>query len=523
MKKKIKNLALITFGGDGMPVANRFKESIGEEGKVIVGMIKNAKDIYLPSEIKKMEEEGEDPEKIEKEEDKKVRFKLYEGILDVYAADSVVEFLKGVENKEEWFVFFDMNTCFKYGEIIQEFMPYGNFPTAEQRELEVDREKAKKFIEDNYPDVKKEQHWEFKTAEEGIKFVEQSDEILVLKGNNGEAPTVVPPVDDLETAKELLIEALETNKDKYNAGGLIFEVKLEDAIELTPERIYFEGEELFTDLDIETKKKYAGDVGGQLVGCGTDCIIMTNMDDKINQVAFPEIVDEMAKKAKSMFIWDLSVLISKRTGKVYPGEFCPNRCGWNAFLTEMEGIDPVQYFTDVVNFRNPLEGKKFSSSTRIFNDEDEKGDIKIIYPEEAKDHVWIFDGKMKDGELVTVGYDNAEDLGVITGHGDTFAESVKNLYDMCARFALATKRWGYRSKGDYLDTSYGTSIVNRYNYAVDKGLITGYEAYTPEGDDSRVKALKAEHEKRISDMTKEHEGDLKSLKAEIQSILNENA
>ena len=58
------------------------------------------------------------------------------------------------------------------------------------------------------------------------------------------------------------------NADTYNAGGLIFEVRLDDAIELTPEIVFFDGDLVYTSLDIETKRKYAGDVGAELVGCG---------------------------------------------------------------------------------------------------------------------------------------------------------------------------------------------------------------------------------------------------------------
>ena len=87
-------------------------------------------------------------------------------------------------------------------------MPYGNFPTAKHRELEVDREGAKKFIEDNYPDIDHEGHIEFANVTEAEKFVIDCGELLVLKGNNGDAPTIVPPTDDLETNHKIIIDAL---------------------------------------------------------------------------------------------------------------------------------------------------------------------------------------------------------------------------------------------------------------------------------------------------------------------------
>ena len=52
---------MFTFSGEGCSIAKRFKDDIGDAGQVIVGIIEDQKDIYLPDEIKKMEEEGKDP------------------------------------------------------------------------------------------------------------------------------------------------------------------------------------------------------------------------------------------------------------------------------------------------------------------------------------------------------------------------------------------------------------------------------------------------------------------------------
>jgi hypothetical protein len=523
MKQKIKNLALITFSGEGMSIAKHFKDDIGDEGKVIVGIIEDQADIYTQEELKKMKGEGKDPsDEGEDGKTKKLRLSGYEGILDTYSADSVVEFLKKQEDKESWFVFCDMNYCFKYATMLSEFMPHGIFPTEEQRAMESDRERAKEFIHENYPDVAKERVWECKTVDEGMKLIESAGELLVLKGNNPDAPTIVPPTDDIETSNEILLNALEENKELYNAGGMIFEAKLTDAIELTPERCYYNGEEIFTSLDIETKRKYAGDVGSELVGCGTDIVLMTDMDDKINKVAFPPIVDELAQKAKGMFYWDLSLLISKASGKMYPGEFCANRVGWDSFPSEMDGVSPVDFFTDIVNYRNPLEGKKASCSVRVFSDEKDGGNclggVKIIFPEDIEKCVWPYDAKMENGELVTVGYDPS--VAVITSSGSDFASAVNTLYDYASKFALATKRWGYRSKGDFLDDSYCSSLVTRYNYAVDKGLITGYQPYVREGNDDRVQELHRSYGKKIKDMETSHSNDMKGLRDEITAILH---
>jgi len=531
----IKNLALLTFSFEGGAVAKRFQD---EGGKVVVGVIEDMKDIFLPMELDAMEKEGKDPSDEGKDGEKKKRLKSFEGMLEIYSAESVIEFLKKQDNKDEWFVFCDMNYTFKYAEQLAEFMPHGNFPTAEHRELEVDRDKAKQFIAKNYPDVSKDQHHEFSNIEEAKKFLETSDDVFVLKGDSLDAPTVVPPTDDVETARQILIEALEKNKQAYEAGGMILEVKLEDAVELTPEAMFYDGKLLCTNLDIETKRKYAGDVGGELVGCGTDLIIVTKPEDKLNQMAFPKIVNRLAEDAKGLFIWDLSLLISKRTGKAYPGEFCANRPGWNAFMTEVEGLSVVKFFNDIVAGKNPMEGKSFSGSLRVFND-GEDADVKVIYPPEIETSLspmYVMAGK--EG-MTTTGY--CADTCIVTGHGNTFQSCCDDLYAKADKIALATKRWGYRSKGDFMDNSYGTSLVVRYNYAVEKGLITGYEPYLGTKSDAEFAKMKQEYEDALKKSTQmftdsladlkihyeqkhteeiaRHEGEIKKLHERIDTIL----
>ncbi|MDE2233415.1 MAG: hypothetical protein KGJ90_04890 [Patescibacteria group bacterium] len=460
----IKNLCLITYSWEGAGIAKRFKDSIGEGGRVLVGLIENNSDILLPSEKSAMENEGKDPNE---EEGRNERLNVMKGILDVRTAQSVVDYLRTVEDKGEWFVFCDMNYTFKYATMLSEFMPHGNFPTAFHRELEVDRNKAKEFIEENYPHVNKGKHVEFKDVASAKKFLEKADEVYVLKGDGMDAPTVVPPTDEVDAARQLLLDSLDKNAESYSAG-IVLEVKLSDLIELTPEKVFYDGKPLYASLDLENKKKYAGDVGGELTGCSQDLVFETSFNDKINKIAFPSAVDELAWKAKGLLFWDLSLLVSKRTGKIYPGEFCSNRPGWNAFLTEVDGLDIVNYFNDVVAGINPWDKPRFSASVRIFNDSEEK-DVAIICPPEIEEHVALMDAKMKDGKLVTVGY--MADVAIVTGSGDTMEEAAGNCYDNAKQFLLSTKKWGYRHKGDFLDTSYPTAIPNRLDYAKEHELI----------------------------------------------------
>ena len=106
------------------------------------------------------------------------------------------------------------------------------------------------------------------------------------------------------------------------------------------------------------------------------------------------------------------------------------------------------------------------------------------------------------------------------GSGETFRDAVNALYDHAWRNLRWLRNAGVIvQKGDYLDGSYGyTSIINRFNYAVDKGLITGYEEYI--GDKKKtVHDLEKEHADQITSLKKDHQEDMKSLNSRIEEIL----
>lgn len=160
-------------------------------------------------------------------------------------------------------------------------------------------------------------------------------------------------------------------KSEYESNGYIFEMKIQEVTELTPEMMFWDGVPVCVSMDIENKGIGAGNTGIQ-TGCMQNLIVRTDFEDRINKVSFPEIVHEMAKERKGLFVWDLSILIDKN-GKMFFGEYCSQRFGWDCFPTELamasdeEGsMAATPFFSALIHKKNPFR-KKFGAGVRILN------------------------------------------------------------------------------------------------------------------------------------------------------------
>lgn len=468
----IKKYVLFTFSGEGIPVMDKLQKE-GED--VLIAQIEDVRDTLTKEELKSPKKESF--------EEKKRRMSQYDGMIKKYPASRVLSALKKIKNPENYFLFFDLNTGFKFSEQLKDLGFPGNFPTTEDREFETDRNKGKDFCKEHYPDVKVAEVKEFKSVEEAKEFLEENENIYVLKGMGDDATTVLPDTDDVELAKEQILDALEADTKVYESAGFILEQMIPEPIELTPQRMYYDGKLIFTDLDIELKKLGAGGTGF-MTGCSADLVFPIPDKCRLAEIAFPPIVDELAKKHKGLFIWDISLLVDPRTGKFYMGEFCPNRFGWNAFYTELCQLDRVSdFFEAVAEGRNPFEYAigKYGASVRLFNLPDkapylENGnDLKnrnVSWKEEVENDLWIMDIFRKGEKFLTSGY--TWDLAVATGQGDTIHDAVERAYETIKGFSFQGVY--FRPKHDYLTSLYSTAIMRRYDYVRMNGLIDGMES-----------------------------------------------
>jgi phosphoribosylamine-glycine ligase len=460
----LKHLVLITFSFEGAAVALHAQD---EGVETIVGVIF---DQAQPETSLEHAHATEEPDA-----KKEQRLITYGGMLDKRPVQEVYELLEQIpeEEKHEWFVFCDFNHCWRWAEKIAPLGIPGNYPTEEDRNFEIDRNAMKEFVDKHY-ELDHQEVMEFSEIDAAKEFLENEERIWVLKGKGDKVSTKVPDTSDPDLAKQQIISELEDNKSDLENEGFILEEMIIDAVEITPQKIYYNGVPVFTDLDIEIKG-LAND-SGPMTGCTGDLVFPTDMKAKINKLAFPAVIDEMAKKHQGIFIWDLSMYFDTNTGKVYPGEFCPNRFGYSAFYNELAQVGSVvKFFEEVVNGRNPFaeDPSLFGASVRLFNIPKQSDDgyrlkeAALIHSDKVKPHVWPMYVRRAGQQMVTVKYE--WDIAVVTGQGDTPRKAVYRAYKNADQVVFPDL---YQLPIEsFLSERYAESVLNRYNYLIENKWI----------------------------------------------------
>lgn len=458
-----EQLNFIIFYHSNTPILSIAHKLEKEGNRVIVGCIEDGKKILL---------EGEKDHEDSKEKVK--RLSLYDGIIDKYSADEVLKMMKRIKDKENWIILTDSNSNFYYStKALEMGFTKGLFPTDWDRSMECDRKKAKDFVKENYPTIKVAEVKEFKTTEDGIAFLNESEDLYVLKSKGDSGTTIVPNTEDLDLSRTEIIAALEEMKSDYEENGFLLEPRIIQPIELTPQQVWIDGVPIYSSLDIEVKSISAG--SAIQTGCMTMLNIATDLKDRLNQIAFPEVVHNLAKERTGIFVWDLSILVDKK-GNMWFGEFCSMRMGFDDWMVElaMSGDDEgnkiaTPYFSALLYKKNPLR-KKFGVGVRLLNIGNggkmvEGGTIEV--KDEALPDVYLFEVKKEKDKLVSTTY--CFDFAVVTGVSDEIYEAIEKAYDYVEMVMFEGKF--YRSKEDFESYTGSTSIMHRYGHATNYGLI----------------------------------------------------
>ncbi|MEZ0325033.1 MAG: hypothetical protein ACAH95_03945 [Fimbriimonas sp.] len=449
--------AVFTFDGYGLAIANRLR---AEGRDVVVGQVSDR--ALVCSELE--QNMAEEPES-----EKERRLGPFDGVLPKVPAAELVEKVR--KHADNWFVFSDLNHLFRVTEGLRETGCPGIYPTEEDYLLEIDRERAKDFVAENYPSVKVGQKKGFSKAAQAKRFLKGSEEMWVLKGLAEDARTVVPDVEDLDLAHGQVLDALGQHSEEYEGAGFILELLIPNAIELTPQKIYLDGNPVATCMCIENKPLGAGNVG-PMTDCAQDLVFRTEMDDPINAIAFPPAVDEMAKQRQGLFYWDASLLINPRTGGVFFGEFCANRVGYNCLYTEIALCGSASgYFEALAQGKDPYPIGSVAGSCRLFNlNRDGAGAPMaggtVDYKPRVEEGLWLKDVRKQGRRLVSAGYCDA--IGVITGAGNSVGEAAKRLYKRVDEFSFEGAF--YRPHFDFVSREYRSSMINRLNYGLQRSF-----------------------------------------------------
>ncbi|MDE2439019.1 MAG: hypothetical protein KGN01_06565 [Patescibacteria group bacterium] len=460
----IRTFVLLTAYGEGYAAALQAKLSGCD---VVVGMVEDIDMIQSDDEL------NNPNYKKESAEDKKRRLSTYEGILKHYPIQKVVDTLLSLsdDEKEDYFVYSDMNYVWRYSQQLEGKGIAGNFPNEEDRILENDRKAAKDFVKKNYEDVHVQDVKEYSNIEEATKDLEGTYDIYVLKGNDAEAETVVPQKNDSRMMSKKLIKLLKRNRKEYEKGGFILEKKIIDPIEITPQLYFWNGEPVYSTIDIELKHRYAGDQG-EMIGCAANLVFETDMQCRLNKMAFPKAILDKYANRQGLSMIDCGILIDPVDGRMYFTEYC-TRFGYDQFYTELEMVGGIiNWCETIAQGQNPMPYKngKFGMGVRWMNthkEEDYAQELDVDVESNVADHVWLYWCKMEGGTIKTCGY--ADDIALITASGDTIEDATNRVFSYAQGFDCddATARPVH----DILSLDYPGSIMNRYNYILSRGLL----------------------------------------------------
>lgn len=447
----------ITREGDPLPIADRLKD---EDKEVRIGMV---------------EDDNSSPSKDRDD----CRRQLYEGILEIEPADKVMKWMRDLPDKDQWFFMADYGDLWKESEQALDMgFTKGIFPTEAGYKLEDDRQAGKDFAKKYYPHLKVAPVHEFKKVDDAIKLLEeQKDKIFVLKSEGSNAETVVPQTQDFDLARRQIVGALHSEGKDYERGGFTLEERIRNPIELSPVMVFWNGNPLFSLVELENKPLGAGNIGRLTGGC-QNLTIQTKLDCPLNEIAFPPIVYEMAKKQPGISIHDAGLLFDGND--FYFTEFCATRWGWDGIFSEIamsaganHFAGTSRHFDGIAAGQNPIF-HKYGAAVRLFQTEPSptatdcyQDGYSVDWLNSVSEHLFFYCIRKEEDQFLSVGY--RRDLGVATGAGETAKEAI----DMAYRTAEGVAMTGlyYRAKFDFLSHDYFASIMNRLDFLSESGLI----------------------------------------------------
>jgi phosphoribosylamine-glycine ligase len=430
-----------------------FAEKLIQEGNDVVIAMLTPEDVGKKADDKELE---------------KRRQKTGEGIVKKYSSKEMLKFLKAVsdEDKNEYFIVWDFNWAPEIAEQVEVMGFAGLYPHKIDREMEEDREIGQKIVKENYKLLQPPEEQEFKSIEDALKVIEETENLWVIKPNNDELTCYIPVSEDIEMFKKEAKSFLENEKQELEKDGFIMQEKILQPVEVCGEALWYDGKPVWFTADIEYKKKGAGNTGCQ-VGCAGNLVYILNENSKLVKIALKDY-EPIAEKRKLTNFMDASVLIDRKTNKYYFGEYCPSRPGWAAFVTELSMLPSVSYFFECVKNRiTPNFDKKYGFAIPIFNDNTNKErysqeDLSIQVQD--PNNVWLTNVyKNKEGEIMTTAM--YADTCYVTGQGDTAEEAIKSAEENLKNVAF--KDMYYRS--DYFEKEKWFGILFEFDWLEKNG------------------------------------------------------
>lgn len=420
---------IFTYFFEGLPLALKMMD----EGSDVRFAVMDYETAYGE---KKEFADIEEEEKFVKDEE--IRQSIGDGMIKKYPAD---EIFKNRQNLKSYYFIFDMNFGGKLADILRKegFKVFGSGSLGWK--IEHDRKYGMDFMKKIYGiDSPPELEYGENSADKAINDVQMSDKAFVLKPDDL-LETFLPRQTNIEWAKSELLSFMESNRDALNRTPFILQEKI-FGYEVAVECMYSQGKPIFAHIDLETKRKYGGELG-KLTGCTGELDLRIDLDAPIVKIAcepFYKIAEEM----KYTGPMDLNVIFKDKK-RYYGLEFCGLRPGYSNIYNWLNMVKmPVsEYFSKLMDGNlEDFETDNFGASVTIFNDNETKENVGFEINEEG---VWPMFVKSGEGKLKTAGYD---EVAYFTKSAATPEEAFKNIYEEIDEAVTMPNLYWRRDLGD---------------------------------------------------------------------------
>jgi phosphoribosylamine-glycine ligase len=316
--------------------------------------------------------------------------------------------------------------------------------------MEHDRDACLAFV-DKYG-LKPPPSFSFDEPAEAVKFLEEhANTAYVYKPDRGENYETWLP--QSETAEDANLELRQHLRSLRNKSSFVLQ-ELKDGIETNVEVWFVNGEPRFAFMQIESKKKLAGDLG-DLIGCAFDFTFTVPLDSR----AVTESVGRLFPAYREMRYTGFgdANFIAARDG-IWFFEKC-ERFGYNAHPNLLWTLnrDPLgDTFASIVEGTfTPNFAPGFGASCTMYMDHRAPGKV-IQFPETIARDLYIYDAYKEADLLLTSGY--YDDVLIATGFGYT----IPTAWEAVLAKAHAVKFPGRSYRIDGGETNFPSSPLRRY-------------------------------------------------------------
>jgi len=400
------------------------------------------------------------------------------GIITRHSADDVVKKLLSQKPSDDMTVIFDFNHGTKYGEPLKKHGYRGIFAQEWAYDLERKREKAGEMVKKYYKDVKVPRQVKFGTnsADKIKQFIEKDPlTVWVVKPNAEGMWVFCPKSEEGPIAMQENLNHIDANREAINAIPMVLQEKV-IGTEINIETGYCDGKPVYCAIDLENKFMETEEMGHQS-GCAFDLVKFVPLDCELRRMC-NQPFDRLAEKLNFTGLMDMNAIISNADGKPYFIEFCPNRFGYDALMTEIEcygkGVDT--YLKDLTQgtMNPPLD--RFAASVKVFNRDHHEDFISSIFDKEYEhvkfqfqgdqDGVWLWD-VWKDGNDYRLAH-YCDDAAVVTASSDTAQGAIEKA-KLKAERSLEFDGKYFRGDVDSYTRTYNPAY--RYEYLRDRRLL----------------------------------------------------